>query len=345
VLLSSTPGWRAASGTRNQGRQAGPRVSRQRRQHVPFLDQAAIGFHLRPRVRARFRNPPASRLIRHMGSGRLDPVCIRRRQWSMRDGCYAGCGNSRSVAGGGLGRTVCARPMERVRRPLADLSTSRFRTRIRARTAAIHRVGSRQKPTPIPPAPQTVGCSVQFPRAASAMIAPGVWLKALCGLDGIPLHPSHADPATEHVRHQSSAYGPNDRATQWHGGTWRAALTALVTQSTAFPQKPKLEIVAGGGQPPIRARAHVAFKRHHHQNPTTVQWTWRLPPDNLPCLCASAEVWMKSSDVGYITLDIHRPVLSTHRPPPPLPVGRASAPWCATPFGRQWGGRSVRLGQ
>lgn len=149
---------------------------------------------------------------------------------------------------------------------------------------------------------------VQFPNDC-IRDATGVWLKAYV-LDGIRYILSFADPKKTDNVVINLSYGPT---TGPHDGTavLEAALTALVMEFDGIAKKPKLEIVLAAGNAYL-SDGHVVFRGDKKQ-PTNVEWTWRLPPDNT-VLCF-AEVWMKNADAVGVTVTLTSP--SGVSPPTP----------------------------
>ena len=140
---------------------------------------------------------------------------------------------------------------------------------------------------------------VQFPKSG-ILDASGIWLKAYV-IPGIEYILSFAGPQTQNVVINLS-YGP---ATGPHDGTagLEAALSALVAYYDGVTNKPKLDIFLAAGNFYL-TDTHVAYRRHRgHSN--SIQWTWRLLPDN-PVTCFS-EVWMDSSQAGGVTVTLTPP--------------------------------------
>jgi hypothetical protein len=145
---------------------------------------------------------------------------------------------------------------------------------------------------------------VQFPKNCIED-ASGVWLDAYV-LDGVRYVLSCAGEAYDRVVINIS-YGRN---TGPHNGTalLEKALTELVTEfdgSTA--NKPKLEIALAAGNSYL-SDSNVVF-HNADANPSTFQWTWRIPPDN-SALCF-AEVWMKNDDSNGVTVTLTSPSKQT----------------------------------
>ena len=141
---------------------------------------------------------------------------------------------------------------------------------------------------------------VQFPENC-IRDATGVWLKAYV-VDGIRYILSWADPNQVDTVIINVSYGPT---TGPHNGTavLEEALAELVTWYDGVTHKPKLEIGLAVGNSYL-TRGHVNFVGDT-QKPTTVQWTWRLPPDNT-ALCF-AEVWMSNADASGVKVTLTSP--------------------------------------
>ena len=131
--------------------------------------------------------------------------------------------------------------------------------------------------------------------------ATGVWLKAYV-IDAIGYILTFADPnKTDNVVINLS-YGPT---TGPHDGTHELeqALIALVTEYDGMNKKPKLDIVLASGNSYL-SESHVEFTGVQSQ-PSTVEWTWRVPADN-PVLCF-AEVWMEATQAANVKVKLHSP--------------------------------------
>jgi hypothetical protein len=140
---------------------------------------------------------------------------------------------------------------------------------------------------------------VQFPESG-ILDASGIWLKAYV-IAGIEYILSFAGPQTRNVIINLS-YGP---ATGPHDGTavLEAALSALVAYYDGVAHQPKLDIFLAAGNFYL-TDTHVAYRRHQgHSN--SIQWTWRLLPDN-PVTCFS-EVWMDNNQPGGVTVTLTPP--------------------------------------
>jgi hypothetical protein len=160
---------------------------------------------------------------------------------------------------------------------------------------------------------------VQFPDDC-IRDATGVWLKAYV-LDGIRYILSFADPSkTENVIINIS-YGPT---TGPHDGTalLEEALTALVAEFDGITKKPKLTITLAAGNAYL-SEGHVVFEGDKNQ-PTDVEWTWRLPPDNT-VLCF-AEVWLTNADAVGVTVTLTSPSGVT-LPLPAVPTPQVGGPF------------------
>ena len=157
---------------------------------------------------------------------------------------------------------------------------------------------------------------VQFPDEC-IRDATGVWLKAYV-FEGIQYILSFADPAKTKNVVINISYGPT---TGPHDGTaeLEKALRKFVREFNGTPGKPKLEIVLPAGNAYLSG-GHIAFTRQAGQ-PDSIEWTWRLPPDNA-VLCF-AEVWMDNSNAAAIRVTLTSPSgVSTTSPPglaPPPP--------------------------
>jgi hypothetical protein len=141
---------------------------------------------------------------------------------------------------------------------------------------------------------------VQFPENC-IRDATGVWLKAYV-VDGIRYILSFADPKNVDTVIINVSYGPS---TGPHNGTavLEEALTELVTWYDGVANKPKLEIGLAVGNSYL-TQGHVNFIGNTEE-PGSVQWTWRLPPDNT-ALCF-AEVWMSNADAGGVKVTLTSP--------------------------------------
>jgi hypothetical protein len=168
--------------------------------------------------------------------------------------------------------------------------------------------------------------------------ATGVWLKAYV-FDGIGYVLSFADPATIEKVVINISYGPT---TGPHDGTalLEAALTAFVTEFNGTPGKPKLEIVLPAGNAYL-SDGHVAFEGDKPR-PTTIEWTWRLPPDNA-VLCF-AEIWIDNANAGGVTVTLTSPsgATSTSAPTPP-PAGQPLPPYTGVYGPVVWGSHTMWL--
>jgi hypothetical protein len=140
---------------------------------------------------------------------------------------------------------------------------------------------------------------VQFPKSG-ILDASGIWLKAYV-IAGIEYILSFAGPQTRNVIINLS-YGP---ATGPHDGTavLEEALSALVAYYDGVTNQPKLDIFLAAGNFYL-TDTHVAYRRHQGHSPS-IQWTWRLLPDN-PVTCFS-EVWMDSNQAGGVTVTLTPP--------------------------------------
>ena len=147
--------------------------------------------------------------------------------------------------------------------------------------------------------------------------ATGVWLLAYVE-QGIQYILSFAEPYWTEKVIINLSYGPT---TGPHDGTalLEARLTALVKHFNGTHGRPKLEIVLAAGNAYL-TEGHVAFTNHTNR-PDTVEWTWRLPPDN-SVLCF-AEIWMNTAQAGPVIVTLISPsgvpVASTAGPIPPPP--------------------------
>lgn len=130
----------------------------------------------------------------------------------------------------------------------------------------------------------------------------GVWLKAYV-VDGIRYILSCANKKHINTVIINISYGPT---TGPHDGTaaLEKALTALVAEyNGGTADTPKLEIVLATGNS-YSTEGHVHFIGDKEQ-PVSVEWTWRLPPDNT-ALCF-AEVWMNSTQADGVTVTLTSP--------------------------------------
>ena len=141
---------------------------------------------------------------------------------------------------------------------------------------------------------------VQFPENC-IRDATGVWLKAYV-VDGIRYILSWADPNQVDTVIINVSYGPT---TGPHNGTavLEEALIELVTWYDGVTNKPKLEIGLAAGNSYLTL-GHVNFVGDTEEQ-TSVQWTWRLPPDNT-ALCF-VEVWMSNADADGVTVTLTSP--------------------------------------
>ncbi len=147
--------------------------------------------------------------------------------------------------------------------------------------------------------------------------ATGVWLLAYVE-QGIQYILSFAEPHWTEKVIINLSYGPT---TGPHDGTalLEERLTALVKHFNGTHGRPKLEIVLAAGNAYL-TEGHVAFT-NHTSRPATVEWTWRLPPDN-SVLCF-AEIWMNTAYAGPVIVTLISPsgitVASTAGPVAPPP--------------------------
>jgi hypothetical protein len=156
--------------------------------------------------------------------------------------------------------------------------------------------------------------------------ATGVWLKDYV-VQGIQYILSFAKPGVTKKVIVNLSYGPT---TGPHNGTalLEAALNDLVTQFNGAQGKPKLEIVLPAGNSYF-SEGHVAFTRRTTTEPDSVEWIWRLPPDN-SVLCF-AEIWMETAAAGQVTVTLTPPseypvYVPTAPPNPPPPPGTLLPP-------------------
>ena len=149
------------------------------------------------------------------------------------------------------------------------------------------------------PASQADVVFVQLPKSG-IVDASGVWLMAYV-IPGIEYILSFAGPQTQNVVINLS-YGP---ATGPHDGTsdLEAALSELVAYYDGVTHQPKLDIFLAAGNFYL-SETHIAYHRHRGHS-DSIQWTWRLLPDN-PVTCFS-EVWMDSSQAGGVTITLTAP--------------------------------------
>lgn len=176
------------------------------------------------------------------------------------------------------------------------------------------------------PASATDVVFVQFSEAC-IRDATGVWLKSYV-YDAILYILSHADQHnTDHVVINLS-YGPT---TGPHDGLadLEPLLTTFVKKYDGIARKPKLDIVLAAGNSYL-SEGHVRFHRHRDQ-PDSIEWTWRLPPDNTT-LCF-AEIWVKRAYAGVIDVTLvspsgvrYRPTAPVTPPPNPLPPAGVDLP-------------------
>jgi hypothetical protein len=176
------------------------------------------------------------------------------------------------------------------------------------------------------PASATDVVFVQFSEAC-IRDATGVWLKSYV-YDAILYILSNADQHnTDHVVINLS-YGPT---TGPHDGLadLEPLLTTFVKKYDGIARKPKLDIVLAAGNSYL-SEGHVRFHRHRDQ-PDSIEWTWRLPPDNTT-LCF-AEIWVKRAYAGVIDVTLvspsgvrYRPTAPVTPPPNPLPPAGVDLP-------------------
>ena len=160
---------------------------------------------------------------------------------------------------------------------------------------------------------------VQFPENCIAD-ATGVWLKAYV-LDAIGYILTFADPnKTDNVVINLS-YGPT---TGPHDGTHELeqALIALVTEYDGKKKRPKLDIVLASGNSYL-SEGHTEFTGVQSQ-PSTVEWTWRVPADN-PVLCF-AEIWMEATQAANVRVKLHSPSGVAYGLPTSTSVASVDAP-------------------
>jgi hypothetical protein len=159
---------------------------------------------------------------------------------------------------------------------------------------------------------------VQFPENC-IRDSTGVWLKAYV-VDGIRYIMSFAAKKDVDTVIINISYGPT---TGPHNGTavLEEALTALVAEFAANPDTANLEIALAAGNAYL-TEGHVHFIGDKEQ-PVSVEWTWRLPPDNT-ALCF-AEVWMNNADAADVKVSLTSPsgviFASTATPPAQSPAG------------------------
>jgi len=136
--------------------------------------------------------------------------------------------------------------------------------------------------------------------------ATGVWLKTYV-VHGIQYILSFADPVKTKNVIINLSYGPT---TGPHDGTaeLETALTALVAEYNGIHKNPRLEIVLAAGNAYL-SEGHVVFTNDSEQ-PGSVEWTWRLPPDNT-VLCF-AEVWMDDDDDDGVSVTLTSPSGHVH---------------------------------
>jgi hypothetical protein len=136
---------------------------------------------------------------------------------------------------------------------------------------------------------------VQFPEAC-VRDSTGVWLKAYV-VDAIRYIMTFADSTKLDRVVINLSYGPT---TGPHDGTAKLerALSALVAEYDGTGGKPPLEIALAAGNSYL-TESHVEFKARS-ATPSSVEWVWRLPPDNT-VLCF-AEIWMKDDTGVTVTL-------------------------------------------
>jgi len=155
--------------------------------------------------------------------------------------------------------------------------------------------------------------------------ATGVWLKDHV-VEGIQYILSFAKPGVTKRVIVNLSYGPT---TGPHDGTalLEETLNDLITQFDGHHGKPRLEIVLAAGNTYF-SEGHVSFTRRTATEPDSVEWIWRLPPDN-SVLCF-AEVWMETAAAGYATVTLTppsgSPVYVPTVPPPPPPPGTLLPP-------------------
>ncbi|WFU18323.1 hypothetical protein [Bradyrhizobium sp. CB3481] len=159
--------------------------------------------------------------------------------------------------------------------------------------------------------------------------ATGVWLKDYV-VEGIQYILSFAKPNVTKRVIVNLSYGPT---TGPHDGTalLEEQLNALIAQFDGTQGKPKLEIVLAAGNAYF-SEGHVSFTRRTAADPDSVEWVWRLPPDN-SVLCF-AEIWMETAAAldAKITLTppsglpVYEPTPPPPQPPPILPPAGVDEP-------------------
>jgi hypothetical protein len=161
---------------------------------------------------------------------------------------------------------------------------------------------------------------VQFPESCIDD-STGVWLKAYV-VDGIRYILSLADPTKISNVVINLSYGPT---TGPHDGTaeLEAALVSLVTEYDGVSRKPRLDIALAAGNSYL-TDGHIAFKGRHIR-PSTVEWVWRLLPDN-PVLCF-AEIWMTAADAAGVNVTLTSPSGKSYGVPTPTSVASVGGPY------------------
>jgi hypothetical protein len=141
---------------------------------------------------------------------------------------------------------------------------------------------------------------VQFPDVC-IRDATGVWLKTYV-IHGIQYILSFADPIKTKNVIINLSYGPT---TGPHDGTaeLETALTALVAEYNGINKSPRLEIVLAAGNAYL-SDGHVVFTNESEQ-PGSVEWTWRVPPDNT--VLSFAEIWMDDADADGVVVTLTSP--------------------------------------
>lgn len=141
---------------------------------------------------------------------------------------------------------------------------------------------------------------VQFPESG-IRDATGVWLKAYV-VRGIHYILSHAKPHHTEDVIVNLSYGPT---TGPHDGTadLEMALAELVDFYDGNHGRPRLHIFLAAGNSYL-LDGHVHFVSQTSE-PNSIEWTWRLPPDNTAeCF---AEIWMERGSASYVTVTLTPP--------------------------------------
>jgi hypothetical protein len=175
---------------------------------------------------------------------------------------------------------------------------------------------------------------VQFPEGG-LRDGTGVWLKTYVE-QGIQYIMTFAEPNRTKKVVVNLSYGPT---TGPHDGTavLEEVLNALVAHYDGTQGKPKLEIVLPAGNAYL-SEGHVACVAPGATQAGSVEWLWRLPPDN-SVLCF-AEIWMSANDASGVVVTLISPSgatsTSTTGPIPPpngIPFPSFTGAYAPLPWG------------